>query len=107
MTLAVVLAVYSFATPGVNAPNEAGPPSVSESVAGTVPPTSPFRHVPTSTVAVTARIAAPRPADGTVTAAMPFTVNVPAFAYLDGSTASQVTGTSDVTPVARSSDFTV
>src|SRR3954468_11673023 len=57
ITLAVVDAAYSLATPGVNAPNEAGAPSVSESVAGTVPPTSPLRHVPTSTVAVTARIA--------------------------------------------------
>ena len=41
MTFAVVLAVYSFATPGVNAPNEAGAPSVSDSVAGTEPPTVP------------------------------------------------------------------
>src|SRR5437867_291016 len=39
MTFAVVLAVYSLSTPGVNAPNEAAGPSVSESVAGTVPPT--------------------------------------------------------------------
>jgi hypothetical protein len=37
--VAVVAAVYSFATPGVNAPNVAGAPSVSDSVAGTVPPT--------------------------------------------------------------------
>ena len=34
MTLAVVEAVYSRATPGVNAPNVAGVPSVSASVAG-------------------------------------------------------------------------
>ena len=39
VTVAVVDAVYSFATPGVNGPNDAGPPSVSDSVAGTVPPT--------------------------------------------------------------------
>ena len=39
--LAVVDALYSRATPGVNAPNEAGAPSVSASVAGTVPPTPP------------------------------------------------------------------
>src|SRR5689334_19028062 len=39
MTLAFDVAVYSFATPGVNAPNEAGAPSVRLSVAGTVPPT--------------------------------------------------------------------
>ena len=36
MTLAVVEAVYSFATPGVNAPNVAGAPIVSDSVAATV-----------------------------------------------------------------------
>ena len=40
-TFAVVDAEYSRATPGVNAPNCAGGPSVSESVAGTVPPTPP------------------------------------------------------------------
>jgi hypothetical protein len=34
--------VYWRATPGVNAPNDAGAPSVSESVAGTVPPTPPW-----------------------------------------------------------------
>src|SRR3954471_483866 len=107
ITFAVVVAAYSLAAPGVNAPNEAGAPSVSESVAGTVPPTSPLRHVPTSTVAVTARIACPRPAAGPVAAAVPFTVNVPAFAYLDALTVSQVTGASEVAPVARSSDFTV
>jgi hypothetical protein len=39
ITLAVVEAVYSRATPGVKAPNEAGAPSVSDSVAGTTPPT--------------------------------------------------------------------
>src|SRR5919112_4057723 len=39
MTLAVVDAVYSRASPGVNGPNETGPPSVSERVAGTPPPT--------------------------------------------------------------------
>src|SRR5689334_9639606 len=38
MTLAVVPAVYVLPRPGVNAPNEAGVPSESESVAGTVPP---------------------------------------------------------------------
>ena len=38
-TLAVVEAVYSRATPGVNAPKDAGAPSVSASVAGTMPPT--------------------------------------------------------------------
>src|SRR4051794_11674593 len=37
--VAVVVAVYSFATPGVNGPNVAGAPSVRASVAGTVPPT--------------------------------------------------------------------
>ena len=40
-TVACDEAAYVFATPGVNAPNVAGAPSVSESVAGTVPPTSP------------------------------------------------------------------
>ena len=39
MTLAVVEAEYSRATPGVNAPNDAGAPSVSASTGGTVPPT--------------------------------------------------------------------
>ena len=39
-TLAVVVATYSRATPGWNAPNVAGGPSVSVSVAGTDPPTS-------------------------------------------------------------------
>ena len=41
ITFADVCAVYSFATPGVNAPNVAGAPSVNDSVAGTVPPTVP------------------------------------------------------------------
>src|SRR5689334_18087346 len=40
-TFAAVVAVYSRSAPGVNAPNYAGAPSVSESVAGTSPPTSP------------------------------------------------------------------
>src|SRR4051812_25262396 len=39
ITLAVVDAVYVLAVPGVNAPKLAGVPSVSDSVAGTVPPT--------------------------------------------------------------------
>ena len=38
MTFADELAVYVLATPGVNAPNVAGVPSDSPSVAGTVPP---------------------------------------------------------------------
>src|SRR5262245_30259747 len=37
MMLAVVEAVYVLATPGVKAPKEAGAPSDSDSVAGTVP----------------------------------------------------------------------
>ncbi len=41
VTVASVVAVYSFATPGVNAPNDAGPLRLSASVAGTVPPTVP------------------------------------------------------------------
>src|SRR4051812_24034964 len=41
MTLAVVLAVYVLATPGVKAPKAAGVPSDSDSVAGTVPPAPP------------------------------------------------------------------
>ena len=40
ITFAEVDAVYSRATPGVNAPNDAGAPRESESVAGTVPPAS-------------------------------------------------------------------
>src|SRR3954454_22550654 len=39
ITVAVVEAVYSLATPGWNAPKVAGAPSVSDSVAPTVPPT--------------------------------------------------------------------
>src|SRR3954470_5679810 len=38
-TSAVVCAVYVLSRPAVNAPKLAGPPSVSDSVAGTVPPT--------------------------------------------------------------------
>src|SRR3954471_1542355 len=38
-TSAVVDASYVLSTPGVNAPNDAGAPRVSASVAGTVPPT--------------------------------------------------------------------
>ena len=45
MTLAVVLASYSRATPGVNGANAALAPSVSPSVAGTVPPTVPCGSV--------------------------------------------------------------
>ena len=45
VTVAVVDAVYSFSTPGVNGPNDAGPPSVNASVAGTEPPTS-HGHAP-------------------------------------------------------------
>src|SRR4051812_24029633 len=41
ITFAVVDASYVCATPAVNAPNEAAGPSVSDSVAGTVPPTVP------------------------------------------------------------------
>src|SRR5689334_11225900 len=40
-TAAVVAALYVVSTPGVNAPNVAGGPSVRASVAGTVPPTPP------------------------------------------------------------------
>src|SRR3954449_10623594 len=39
ITFAVVLALYSLSRPGANAPNDAAGPSVSDSVAGTVPPT--------------------------------------------------------------------
>src|SRR3954447_20314222 len=45
ITFAVVVAVYSRATPGTKAPKLAGAPSVSESVAGTVAPTSPVTGV--------------------------------------------------------------
>src|SRR3954447_1673208 len=41
VTVEVIDASYSFAAPGVNAPRDAGAPSVSDSVAGTVPPTPP------------------------------------------------------------------
>jgi hypothetical protein len=41
ITFAVVDAVYVWSTPGVNAPNVAGAPSVSASVAGVVPETVP------------------------------------------------------------------
>src|SRR5262245_51708759 len=41
MTLADVVAVYCLSTPGANAPNVAGAPSVNASVAGTEPPTAP------------------------------------------------------------------
>ena len=41
VTLAVPWAMYSRATPGVNAPKLGTVPSVSDSVAGTVPPTVP------------------------------------------------------------------
>src|SRR5690349_8887152 len=39
--------VYVRSTPGVNAPNDAAGPRVSESVAGTVPPTLPVASVVT------------------------------------------------------------
>src|SRR3954454_3210407 len=42
ITLAVVCASYVFPTPGVNWPKLAAGPSVSDSVAGTLPPTVPF-----------------------------------------------------------------
>src|SRR6478752_6294250 len=45
MTLAVVDASYVRSTPGTNAPNVAGVPSVSASVAGTEPPASPVAWV--------------------------------------------------------------
>src|SRR3954462_10543901 len=48
-TSAVVDAVYVFSTPGVNAPNDAADPRVNESVAGTVPPTSPWTDVDVGT----------------------------------------------------------
>ncbi len=41
ITFAVVVAEYVLSSPGVNAPKDAGAPSVSASVAGTVPPTPP------------------------------------------------------------------
>ena len=55
MTLAVVDAEYSRATPGVNAPNVAGAPSVSDSVAGTVPPTVPSAVAATISVTLLSR----------------------------------------------------
>src|SRR5439155_19930629 len=48
-TFAVVAAVYVLPTPGVNVPSDAGGPSASESVAGTVPPTSPCLDVDVGT----------------------------------------------------------
>ena len=51
VTVAVVDAVYSRATPGVNAPNEAGVPSVRARVAGTLPPTVPGTDVMPSPMA--------------------------------------------------------
>jgi len=45
ITLAVVDAVYSLPRPGVKAPKLAAAPSVSESVAGTVPPAEPSAYV--------------------------------------------------------------
>ena len=45
ITLAVVDALYSRATPGVNAPKVAGAPSASDRVAGTEPPTPPSTDV--------------------------------------------------------------
>src|SRR4051812_21946392 len=41
ITFAVVVAVYSLSRPGAKGPNDAGAPSVNESVAGTEPPTVP------------------------------------------------------------------
>src|SRR3954452_18157954 len=41
MTVAVVEAGYAFPSPGVNAPNAGALPSTTDSVAGTVAPTSP------------------------------------------------------------------
>src|SRR5215207_936445 len=52
VTVAVLEAVYSCATPGVNEPNEAGAPSVSDNVAGTAPPAEPsttFARSPVTT----------------------------------------------------------
>src|SRR5689334_15590160 len=51
ITLAVVDASYVRATPGTNGANDAGAPSVSASVAGTVPPTSPWTGGAVTTVA--------------------------------------------------------
>src|SRR4051794_5688212 len=44
VTVAVVEAVYSLSAPGLKAPKLACAPRVSESVAGTVPPTPPMAH---------------------------------------------------------------
>src|SRR3954471_21717862 len=41
MTFTVVVAVYSLSAPGMNGAKDPGVPSVSDSVAGTVPPTEP------------------------------------------------------------------
>src|ERR1700742_3215500 len=46
MTSAALDAVYVLSTPGVNAPKLTGPPSVSESAAGTEPPTGAVALVP-------------------------------------------------------------
>src|SRR4051812_46289866 len=51
VTVAVVEAVYSLSAPGVNGPKLAGEPYVSESVAGTVPPTPPMAQALTGHVA--------------------------------------------------------
>src|SRR5262249_21552778 len=45
-TSAVVDAVYVLATPGTKAPNDIGPPSESDSVAGTSPETPPLAGTP-------------------------------------------------------------
>ena len=47
VTVAVVVASYGRLTPGAKAPNDAGAPSVSARVAGTVPPTLPSCDAPT------------------------------------------------------------
>src|SRR3954454_17065159 len=54
MTVALVDAVYSLATPGVNGPKPAGAPIVRASVAGTLPPTVPGVSVFPSTWDLTA-----------------------------------------------------
>src|SRR3954452_3381326 len=51
VTVAVVPAVYSLSTPGVNAPKLAGAPRVSESLGGTVPPPPPIAQELTGHVA--------------------------------------------------------
>src|SRR4051794_23693959 len=55
VTVALVEAVYSLSAPGVNGPKLAGAPSVSDSVAGTVPPTPPMAHELTGHVATVCR----------------------------------------------------